>query len=359
MQDEQAFRDDAEAERYYRELLDGGAHPQRIVARMALGRILERRGLFADAAEMYERNLWVGAHDQTLYRRLASAYRRLDRDDLVELVVAQMAILAHRTAPERAPRARQMAVAPRPPAAELLRASISRFVDLLEPGGPPLRTAVGWLVLAFLFAAGAAFVFTLVSPVLGSSRERSVAADQHRREGDTAANPAAKPEPPGASNGANAMLARAQPDPAAQAAPGPFSSGGLGMSRQEWEQARGRPERGDLFVEYEGGRYIVGYSEGVVWYIERSWGSRETVSLEAARGAGRGLMPADARLARTVNPSDDQVLDIYASDSLAPRFRPTAWNGGRPGTYTVRYRVRPGSDQVVAMQFRLGDGPTP
>jgi hypothetical protein len=219
---------------------------------------------------------------------------------------------------------------------------------------------MGWLALAFVFAVGAAFVFTLVSPVLGSGRPRS-ATDGPR--GDTivaaAEAPAANVEA-GASqpSGTDSPPSRAQPGATPTQAAGQFISGGLGLPREEWEAAHGRPERGDLFVEYEGGRFIVGYSDGLVWYIERTWGPREVVSLETARGASRELMPADARLSRTDNPSDDQVFDVHASDSLTARFRPTAWNGGRPGTFTVRYRVRAGSGQVTAMQFRLGDGPS-
>jgi hypothetical protein len=361
------FLTEAEEERYYRSLLEEGTHPQRVLARKALGRPPPRRGAPPPPAEMYERNLWVGAHDQEVYRRLASVYRRLQRDDLVEQIVVQMHGLQGPPPPIRGPRPRQAVSASESGVGELARRWLERLLDLLEPGGAPLRTAAGWLALACVFAAGAAFVFTLVSPVLGSGGPRP-ATDESPGSADESpgsaidAAPAAPAGGPVAvdsqPSGTDTASSRAQPGAASKPVVGQFLSGGLGVPREEWEGAHGRPERGDLFVEYEGGRFIIGYSDGLVWYIERTWGPREVVSLEAARGASRELMPADARLSRTDNPSDDQVFDVHASDSLMPRFRPTAWNGGRPGTFTVRYRVRAGSGQVTAMQFRLGDGPS-
>ena len=48
-------------------------------------------------------------------------------------------------------------------------------------------------------------------------------------------------------------------------------SGGLGQTRPEWEQAHGQPSRTSIFLEYEGGRLIVGLPNENVWHLERIW----------------------------------------------------------------------------------------
>jgi hypothetical protein len=148
-------------------------------------------------------------------------------------------------------------------------------------------------------------------------------------------------------------------DPAARAAAPaapPFASGGLGLSRTEWEKVHGQPTRSSIFLEYDGGRLVVGLLESNVWHIERIWMRGEAVALEAARNDARSYLPSDANLTQSVDRGDGRIVDIYSSSILASRFASTAWNGGRAGTFTIQYRFRTPADRmVVSAMFRLGD----
>jgi hypothetical protein len=142
---------------------------------------------------------------------------------------------------------------------------------------------------------------------------------------------------------------------AAPTAP-PFVSGGLGQTRQEWEQAHGQPSRVSIFLEYESGRLIVGLSNENVWHLERIWVPRDAVSLDVARAEARAFLPSDASLIQTVERGDGRTVDVYSSASLAPRFSPMAWNGGKVGTFSIQYRHRSAEDRrVTSAMFRLGD----
>jgi hypothetical protein len=127
--------------------------------------------------------------------------------------------------------------------------------------------------------------------------------------------------------------------------PGLFRSGGIGLTRDEWEGAHGQPAReiGGR-VEYDGGRFLVSFRDGKIARVERVWGAGSPVLLDAARIESRGLLPRDARFVRTRVPegeSDQPFVDVYSSDSLPSRFpdapwRANPWTGGQPGnTYAV------------------------
>jgi hypothetical protein len=142
---------------------------------------------------------------------------------------------------------------------------------------------------------------------------------------------------------------------AAPAAPA-FVSGGLGLTRVEWEKSHGQPSRSSIFLEYDGGRLVVGLLESNVWHIERIWMRNEAVSLDAARDDARAYLPSDANLTQSVDRNDGKIIDVYTSAVLAGRFGPTAWNGGKPGTFTIQYKLRAPTDRmVVSAMFRLGD----
>lgn len=142
---------------------------------------------------------------------------------------------------------------------------------------------------------------------------------------------------------------------AAPAAP-PFVSGGLGLVRAEWEKVHGQPSRSSIFLEYDGGRLVVGLLEGNIWHIERVWMRNDAVSLEAAREDARVYLPEDATLAESIDRGDGRIVDVYRSESLARRFGSTAWNGGTIGTFSIQYRFRSATDRLVtSAMYRLGD----
>jgi hypothetical protein len=148
-------------------------------------------------------------------------------------------------------------------------------------------------------------------------------------------------------------------DPAARAsAPArpAFASGGLGLTRDEWEAAHGEPSRTSIFLEYAGGRLVVGLLEGNVWHIERVWPRGDAVSLEAARSDVSAYLPQDATQVQSVDRGDGRIIDVFSSAQLSSRFASTAWNGGKSGTFSIQYRFRSAADRMVtSAMFRLGD----
>jgi tetratricopeptide (TPR) repeat protein len=138
--------------------------------------------------------------------------------------------------------------------------------------------------------------------------------------------------------------------------PPPFASGGLGLSRTEWEKANGKPTRTSIFLEYAGGRLVIGLLENNVWHLERVWKRDDAVALDAARDDARAYLPSDATLIQSVDRGDGRIIDVYSSAILTNRFGTTAWNGGRSGTFSIQYRFRTPADRMVtSAMFRLGD----
>ncbi|MFN8635529.1 MAG: tetratricopeptide repeat protein [Chloroflexota bacterium] len=143
--------------------------------------------------------------------------------------------------------------------------------------------------------------------------------------------------------------------PAVPAAPA-FTSGGLGLTRAEWEKAHGKPSQSSIFLEYDSGRLVVGLLESNVWHIERVWKGGEAVTLDQAREDARAYLPADATVTQSIDKGDGRIVDVYTSPSLTARFGSTAWNGGKAGTFSIQYRFRSPADRmVISAMFRLGD----
>lgn len=143
--------------------------------------------------------------------------------------------------------------------------------------------------------------------------------------------------------------------PSAPAAPS-FASGGLGLTRAEWEKSHGQPSQSSIFLEYDGGRLVVGLLEGNVWHMERVWMRGDAVSLDNARNEARAYLPEDAEQVQSFDRGDGRIVDVYRSASLNGRFSSTAWNGGKAGTFSIQYRFRSAADRlVISAMFRLGD----
>lgn len=450
-------------------------------ARLELARLYERHGHFAEAVEMYERNVWDGVRTPATYAGLAAAYREIGRDDLADAALEQVRRHGGAAGPAqpdasdvtaplpRSQRARpaeptrrsavpasrqpdtQRLRAPRPTAEAGLRGAVRRTATAAPQDG--LAAGTGSTLRQIQdsispFLAGQAGRRTLVAStvllpialglvifagvVLTSARPRTteqaaaptpapVATVAPTPAVATAAPPPAVPpalaQPPAPANlvvnnvGPDGVSLRRTPgtsgtrikvwkdgtqmadlgesadqdgkawrkvrdpdgnvgwtaaeflaDPsiramgASIAAAPTFASGGLGLTRAEWEKSHGQPSRSSIFLEYDGGRLVVGLLESNVWHIERIWMRNEAVSLDAAREDARAYLPADANLAESVDRGDGKIIDVYTSTALAGRFGPTAWNGGKSGTFTIQYKVRAPSDRmVVSAMFRLGD----
>lgn len=465
-------------------------------ARLELARLYERHGHFAEAAEMYERNVWDGVRTPATYAGLAAAYRELGRNDLADAALEQVRRQGGAGGPARASQTSSTTVLPRTvrarpsaetrgarPAREAARArpttnaavpadtqrlQVPRRTGSSRVRGATPRSAVaepagvaGSAAATFRqlqdsvspFLAAQAGKRTLIAStvllpicvglgifvavVFSSARPREQAANPTPAPVATIAPTPAAPPPTSVipavlsdpspaklvvdNVGAGGLSLRKDPgtagqrikvwndgtemadlgdtqsvagqtwrkvrdpdgnvgwtasdylvDPATRGNNGPptaasaarsatpvaapFASGGLGLSRTEWEKAHGQPSRSSIFLEYDGGRLVVGLLESNVWHIERVWMRNEAVALDAARDDVKAYLPSDANVTQSIDRGDGRVIDVYSSSILGSRFGPTAWNGGKVGTFTVTYKFRAASDRmVVSAMFRLGD----
>jgi hypothetical protein len=71
------FRNDDEAALYYLGVLRDGTDAEKIVARDRLAVVFEHRGLYAEAVELYERNVRAGVRSTEFFARLSEAYRQM------------------------------------------------------------------------------------------------------------------------------------------------------------------------------------------------------------------------------------------------------------------------------------------
>jgi hypothetical protein len=164
-----------------------------------------------------------------------------------------------------------------------------------------------------------------------------------------APTPTARPTP--------LRLARPKPRPS----PTPYSSGGLGLFRDEWESRHGAARGQGPYFSYAGGRLGAAFANDLVWYVERTWA--EPVGVEIARAESRLFFPPDARTVRFYQTKALRRVDLYASSSLAERFRVAAenafrvdpWRGVDPGTFIVYYREI--GDLVGSIVISTGDNP--
>ena len=75
-------------------------------------------------------------------------------------------------------------------------------------------------------------------------------------------------------------------------------SGGIGLSRADWEERHGPGEVGQNYVTYEGGAYYVQFRDDVVSFLEFGWAD-PGVTFGEAEAAVLDFLPSDARLDET------------------------------------------------------------
>jgi hypothetical protein len=154
------------------------------------------------------------------------------------------------------------------------------------------------------------------------------------------------------------------PQPSA-ANPSTYASGGLGLSRTDWERAHGSPTQNiGGMINYEGNKYTVTFADDNASYIEYTWGDRNAVTLDDARLQAKLLVPSDAKLVRAYTPREGRTADLYMSESLKSRFRPidmpsgkslSPWIGGKPGNFLILYRLP--NNHVTSLVIALGNNP--
>jgi hypothetical protein len=139
-------------------------------------------------------------------------------------------------------------------------------------------------------------------------------------------------------------------------------SGGLGLTRAEWEAAHGAPTGAGPavgFLSYAGG-YVARFDgagpEAAARYIELAWGDAGAVSAEEARAAVLGLLPADAAEVGTSSSRAGNPVTVYRSAWLAGRVAPIWWLGDEPGTHIAIYRTQP-NGRITSVVVATGNNP--
>jgi len=106
-------------------------------------------------------------------------------------------------------------------------------------------------------------------------------------------------------------------------------SGGIGLSRADWDELHGTGEVGQTLVTYEDGRYSVGFRDDAVSFLELGWEDQGGVDADEARATIADLLPSDARAVETfVAPPTaagpiGMSIDRYESDALLDAFSTT------------------------------------
>lgn len=95
---------------------------------------------------------------------------------------------------------------------------------------------------------------------------------------------------------------------------------------------------------------------GRLWYLERHWGDRAPVTVDAARAEGKGLAPTDAVLVKSYTSGKGQSVDLYKSAWLASQMTGDTWTGGEPGNFIVIYRTN-AAGKVFTIVAATGNNP--
>ena len=137
-----------------------------------------------------------------------------------------------------------------------------------------------------------------------------------------------------------------------------LQSGGLGLTRSEWQQLHGSAASQDSgYVNYgdHRGRFTINFMDRGAAYIKRTYSDPGGVRLEEARRESRNVMPTDSKLIRTYQVTAGAV-DLYSSESLKPIFPSDEyWVRGEPGQFIVLYF----SDHEIVDSYVLALGNNP
>lgn len=83
------FRNEDEAAQYYLSSLRDGTRAEKIAARDGLAAIFSRRGLYEEAAELYELNVRAGVRSPDMFERLSDVYRQLGDHESAAAALAE------------------------------------------------------------------------------------------------------------------------------------------------------------------------------------------------------------------------------------------------------------------------------
>ena len=120
-----------------------------------------------------------------------------------------------------------------------------------------------------------------------------------------------------------------------------YASGGLGLSKRDWDAAHSLTGRGFTVGElpaliYDGVYAVLFVADRVAW-IDRVWPASVAVTQDAVDRLAAGLIPDDRLFIRLYYPPelDGAAVSVYYSPTLAGRFPAEAWRSDPAGTFAV------------------------
>ena len=138
---------------------------------------------------------------------------------------------------------------------------------------------------------------------------------------------------------------------------GAFSSGGLGLSKAEWERQHNADEDSYDMGYYDDGKYLVLLDEGKISEIELMFDELD-LTLDEARIEAEFLIPEDNQVVENYSPDDspEWMVDVYRSESLIGQYEADwIWFDSDPGTFSILYAVHDGL--VARIIIATGDSP--
>ena len=132
----------------------------------------------------------------------------------------------------------------------------------------------------------------------------------------------------------------------------PIDSGGLGLSRAEWENSyEGTKWEDSAQVLFRVGtrEYLVLFRDGNADIIHFKNNQEKAMTLESARRETEVLIPRDSKLLGS-QPDSQTIFADYYSESLKARFSETSWRSGNPGHFHVSYLVKNGAVESFVIQ---------
>lgn len=145
---------------------------------------------------------------------------------------------------------------------------------------------------------------------------------------------------------------------------GDVESEGIGLDREAWEDLHGPGNAGQSYVEYEDGRYLVGFDDDAVTVIERGWEDEGNITAEEAAEEVDDLLPVDAQMRETFYAPPTAAGPIglsfkrYQSDSLGNRLDDVAT--ARTDSILVVYQQQRGRQiepDVTRVSITVGTEP--
>jgi len=135
-----------------------------------------------------------------------------------------------------------------------------------------------------------------------------------------------------------------------------FASGGLGLSKAQWEQEHSQSDAWGGLVEYDDGKYLVSFVDDRIQHLEWAFAADEP-TLTEARAQAKTLIPEDSQFLETYNPEGFPELnvDLYLSESLKERFDTDWFIGGDRGNFIVVCGVFDGN--VPRIVIATGNNP--